>query len=68
MKGPGAVKRRKGSLAHCRRGEEFFGSTTNVGIMRKTRYRGQDRDAWMFLFTLAVYNPVRLRNLTWSAA
>src|SRR5438093_502793 len=37
---------------------------TGHGLMRKTRHRGTRRVDWMFTFTLAVYNLVRIRNLT----
>ena len=44
--------------------EEIFGWMKTVGTMRKTRHRGTDRVGWMFTFTAAVYNLVRIRNLT----
>ncbi len=31
--------------------------------MRQTRHRGVARVGWSFVFTAAVYNLVRLRNL-----
>ena len=34
-----------------------------IGLMRKTRHRGLQRVGWMFLFTAAAYNLVRIRNL-----
>ncbi len=34
-----------------------------VGLLRKTRHRGRRRVSWMFIFGLAVYNLVRIRNL-----
>ena len=34
-----------------------------VGLLRKTPHRGRARVRWMFLFGLAVYNLVRIRNL-----
>ncbi len=43
--------------------EQIFGWTKTVGMMRKTRYRGKDRVGWMFTFTAAAYNLIRLRNL-----
>ncbi len=43
--------------------EECFGWMKTVGGMRKTRHRGTDRVGWMFVFTAAVYNLVRIRNL-----
>ena len=46
--------------------EQFFGWMKTVGLMRKTRHRGQQRVNWVFKFTAAVYNLVRIRNLGWS--
>jgi len=43
--------------------EQVFGWLKTVGLMRKTRHRGERRVGWMFVFTLAVHNLVRLRNL-----
>ena len=43
--------------------EECFGWMKTVGGMRKTRHRGTDRVGWMFVFTAAIYNLVRMRNL-----
>jgi transposase len=48
----------------CRhRIEPIFGWCKTVGLMRQTRHRGLQRVDWMFTFTVAVYNLVRLRNL-----
>ena len=48
----------------CRkRVEEVFGWLKTVGLLRKTRHRGCARVGWMFTFTTAVYNLVRIRNL-----
>jgi hypothetical protein len=48
----------------CRaRIEEIFGWLKTVGGQRKTRYRGEQRVAWMFEFSLAAYNLVRMRKL-----
>src|SRR5207245_2764576 len=44
--------------------EEIFGWLKTVGLLRKTRHRGTARVGWMFVFGLAVYNLVRIRNLT----
>src|SRR6476659_4723387 len=44
--------------------EEVFGWMKRVGMLRKTRHRGADRVGWMFTFTAAAYNLVRMRNLT----
>ena len=46
-----------------KRVEEIFGWMKTVGLMRKTRHRGVDRIGWMFTFTTAVYNLVRMKNL-----
>jgi IS5 family transposase len=46
-----------------KRVEEIFGWMKNVGLLRKIRHRGTDRVDWMFTFTAAAYNLVRLRNL-----
>jgi transposase len=43
--------------------EEIFGWMKSVGGLRKLRHRGGARVNWQFLFTAAVYNLVRLRNL-----
>ena len=43
--------------------EEIFGWLKTVGLLRKTRHRGVARVGWMFVFSLAVYNLVRIRNL-----
>jgi transposase len=48
--------------------EEVFGWMKTVGVMRKTRHRGKKRVGWTFLFTLAAYNLVRIRNLSQSTA
>jgi transposase len=48
--------------------EEIFGWTKTVALFRKTRHRGVRRVGWMFTFALAVYNLVRIRNLTWTPA
>jgi transposase len=43
--------------------EECFGWMKTIGLMRKTRHKGTDRVGWMFVFTAAAYNLVRIRNL-----
>jgi len=48
--------------------EEIFGWLKTIGLMRQTRHRGVDRVGWMFTFATAVYNLVRIRNLTAAAA
>ena len=44
--------------------EEVFGWMKTIGPMAKTKHRGQRRVAWMFTFTAAAYNLIRIRNLT----
>jgi transposase len=44
--------------------EEIFGWLKTIGLLRQTRHRGRRRVGWMFVFSLAVYNLVRIRNLT----
>jgi IS5 family transposase len=51
-----------------KRVEEIFGWAKTVGLCRQMRHRGLQRVGWMFTFALAVYNLVRIRNLTWVAA
>jgi hypothetical protein len=46
-----------------KRVEEIFGWLKTVGVLRKTRHRGTQRVGWMFTFSLAAYNLVRLRHL-----
>jgi transposase len=43
--------------------EEIFGWLKTVALFRKTRHRGTARVEWMFVFALAVYNLIRIRNL-----
>jgi hypothetical protein len=40
-----------------------FGWGKTVGPIRKTKYRGVQRVGWMFTFTQAAYNLVRMRPL-----
>jgi IS5 family transposase len=46
-----------------KRVEEIFGWMKTVGVMRKTRHQGVERVGWMFRFTAAAYNLIRMRNL-----
>jgi transposase len=48
--------------------EEVFGWLKTVGLMRKLRHRGTRRVDWVFTFATAVYNLIRIRNLTEQAA
>jgi transposase len=50
-----------------KRVEEVFGWMKTIGTMRKTRHRGKARVGWMFTFTAAAYNLIRIRNLTAEA-
>jgi transposase len=43
--------------------EEVFGWLKTVGMLRKTRHRGLLKVGWMFTFTAAAYNLVRMRTL-----
>ena len=43
--------------------EQIFGWLKTIGLMRKTRHRGIKRGGWMFTFTSAAYNLIRIRNL-----
>lgn len=43
--------------------EEVFGWMKTVAMLRKTRHRGLFRVRWVFTFTAAAYNLVRMRNL-----
>jgi len=43
--------------------EEVFGWMKSIGLLRKLRHRGLERVDWMFTFTAAAYNLVRIRNL-----
>jgi Transposase DDE domain len=56
------------SLQKRKRIEEIFGWLKTIGLLRQTRHRGRRRVGWMFVFSLAVYNLVRIRNLTEQAA
>lgn len=46
-----------------KRVEEIFGWIKTVGNLRKTRHRGLERVSWIFTFTAAAYNLVRLRTI-----
>ena len=53
-----AVSQRKRKLV-----EEIFGWGKTVGLLRKLRHRGVGLVDWIFTFTCAAYNLVRLRGL-----
>lgn len=48
--------------------EQSFGWMKTVGALRKTRHRGERRVGWMFLFCLAAFDLVRIRNLEAAVA
>jgi len=48
-----------------KRVEEIFGWLKSVALLRQTRHRGRAQVGWMFVFGLAAYNLIRIRNLTW---
>lgn len=43
--------------------EQLFGWIKTIGLMRKTRHRGKHRVGWMYVFTVAAFNIVRINNL-----
>jgi transposase len=46
-----------------KRVEEIFGWQKTVGLLRKVRHRGLELVGWVFTFTAAAYNLVRLQKL-----
>jgi transposase len=56
------------SQVRRKRVEEVFGWMKTVGLLRKLRHRGGSRVGWIFTFTAAVYNLVRIRNLAEAVA
>lgn len=55
------------SMRARKRIEEVFGWMKTVGLFRKTRHKGTQRVGWMFQFTAAAYNLVRMRTLLAAA-
>jgi transposase len=43
--------------------EEIFGWLKAIGLMRRPMVRGLNKVGWMFSFSVAVYNLVRINNL-----
>jgi hypothetical protein len=43
--------------------EEGFGWTKTIGGLRKLHHRGREKVSWIFTFTNAAYNLVRIRTL-----
>jgi len=48
--------------------EEGYGWGKMYGLLRKLRHRGRERVGWIFTFTMAAYNLVRLRTLEATTA
>jgi transposase len=46
-----------------KRVEEIFGWLKTVAMLRKTRHKGLLKVGWVFAFSAAAYNLVRIRNL-----
>ena len=57
-----AVSQKKRKLV-----EQGFGWKKTVGLLRKLRHRGIERVGWMYTFTSAVFNLVRMRSLLLEA-
>lgn len=57
-----AVSQRKRKLV-----EQGFGWQKCVGLLRKLRHRGRETVGWIFAFTSAAYNLVRIRSLLTAA-
>ena len=68
MAGPPAIRATRSASRSGSCVEEIFGWLKTVALLRKTRHRGVRRVGWMFTFAAAVYNLVRIRNLTWAEA
>jgi transposase len=49
-----------------KRVEEIFGWMKTIGLLRKLRHRGGPRVTWIFRFTAAAFNLVRIRNLVYA--
>jgi hypothetical protein len=50
-----------------KRVEEIFGWMKTIGLLRKLRHRGGPRVTWIFRFTAAAFNLVRIRNLVYAS-
>jgi hypothetical protein len=51
-----------------KRVEEIFGWMKTIGLMRKVRHRGRKLVAWMFTYTAAAYNLIRMTKLMEATA
>jgi len=49
-----------------KRVEEIFGWMKTIGLLRKLRHRGGPKVTWIFRFTAAAFNLVRIRNLVYA--
>lgn len=47
--------------------EKIFGWLKQIGGQRRTRFRGTQRVGWMFTFSAAAYNLLRMTNLSLAA-
>lgn len=47
-----------------KRVEEIFGWVKTVGQLRKTRHRDEAKVNWVFVFTAAIFNLIRIRTLS----
>lgn len=56
------------SLKKRKRVEEIFGWMKSIGLMRKVRHRGRKLVAWMFTYTAAAYNLMRMVKLVGATA
>jgi len=67
----GRVSRHPGyalSLKVRKRVEQIFGWMKTVGWLRKAKCTGEEKIDWLFTFSVAVYNLVRMRNLGVAAS
>jgi transposase len=51
-----------------KRVEEIFGWAKTVGLIRKVKVKNLERVNWVFTFSMAVFNLVRIRNIDILAA
>ena len=51
-----------------KRVEEIFGWLKTVGLLHKVRHRGEPKVQWVFVFATAIYNLIRIRNLSEAPA
>jgi transposase len=51
-----------------KRVEEIFGWMKTIGLLRKLRHRGGPKVTWIFRFTAAAFNLIRIRNLVYATS